>query len=126
MNAEIDALNEQITMLRQQAEGIKAMELSDMPKGGISRDMADMVAEVADLQMVCVQHVSDLIMKKQAVMDKIMQIDGSELRTILLLRYLQCLEWDDIAAKMHYSVRTVFSLHGEALQAFSQVCSKLQ
>ena len=69
-------------------------------------------------------------------MDLIMQVDGSELRTILLMRYLQGLDWDDIADRTNYSLRTVFSLHGEALNEFGEildemsdqdkVCSKLQ
>ena len=115
LDLEIQTLQDQISLLRKNAEGLRAMELSDMPKGGKGKDLSDYVAEIADLQMVCVQHVSELIMKKQEAIERIMSIDGSELRNVLLLRYIQCKEWDEIADKLQYNLRTIFRLHGEAL-----------
>lgn len=126
LDLEIQTLQEQISLLRKNAEGLRAMELSDMPKGGKGKDMSDYVAEIADLQMVCVQHVSELIMKKQDAIERIMSIDGSELRNVLLLRYIQCKEWDEIADKLQYNLRTIFRLHGEALKEFGDVVSNCQ
>ena len=136
MDLEIKTLQEQIEMLRQDAECVKSMQVSDMPKGGKSRDMSDAVVDSADLQMICARYMSELTQKRKEAMDLIMQVDGSELRTILLMRYLQGLDWDDIADRTNYSLRTVFSLHGEALNEFGEildemsdqdkVCSKLQ
>lgn len=126
LDLEIQTLQEQISLLRKNAEGLRAMELSDMPKGGKGKDLSDYVAEIADLQMVCVQHVSELIMKKQEAIERIMSIDGSELRNVLLLRYIQCKEWDEIADKLQYNLRTIFRLHGEALKEFGEVVSNYQ
>lgn len=126
LDLEIQTLQEQISLLRKNAEGLRAMELSDMPKGGKGKDLSDYVAEIADLQMVCVQHVSALIMKKQEAIERIMSIDGSELRNVLLLRYIQCKEWDEIADKLQYNLRTIFRLHGEALKEFGDVVSNCQ
>lgn len=126
LDLEIQTLQEQISLLRKNAEGLRAMELSDMPKGGKGKDLSDYVAEIADLQMVCVQHVSELIMKKQEAIERIMGIDGSELRNVLLLRYIQCLEWDEIADRLQYNLRTIFRLHGEALKEFGEVDSNCQ
>ena len=126
LDLEIQTLQEQISLLRKNAEGLRAMELSDMPKGGRGKDLSDYVAEIADLQMVCVQHVSELIMKKQEAIERIMSIDGSELRNVLLLRYIQCKEWDEIADKLQYNLRTIFRLHGEALKEFGEVDSNCQ
>ena len=126
LDLEIQTLQEQISLLRKNAEGLRAMELSDMPKGGKGKDLSDYVAEITDLQMVCVQHVSELIMKKQEAIERIMGIDGSELRNVLLLRYIQCLEWDEIADRLQYNLRTIFRLHGEALKEFGEVDSNCQ
>lgn len=126
LDLEIQTLQEQISLLRKNAEGLRAMELSDMPKGGKGKDLSDYVAEIADLQTVCVQHVSELIMKKQEAIERIMSVDGSELRNVLLLRYIQCLEWDEIADRLQYNLRTIFRLHGEALKEFGEVDSNCQ
>lgn len=120
LDLEIQTLQEQISLLRKNAEGLRAMELSDMPKGGKGKDLSDYVAEIADLQMVCVQHVSELIMKKQEAIERIMSIDGSELRNVLLLRYIQCKSWDEIIEDMHFDRSWVYRLHGAALQSFAK------
>lgn len=125
LDNEIQTLKEQIDRLRQDAEGVRAMELTDMPKGGKTRDMGDAVADVVDLQMLCAEYISDLVRRKSDAMACISKIEGSELRNVLFLRYMQCLEWDEIIDRLHYSRRTVFHLHGEALQEFSKLCTKL-
>ncbi len=126
MDLEIKTLNDQIVQLRHAAEGLKSMELSDMPRGAQGKNMADYVAELANMQLKCAQYVSELVDKKQNAIDYIMSIDGSELRNVLLLRYIQCKDWDDIANKLQYNPRTIFRLHGEALKEFEKVVSKCQ
>ena len=49
---ELKTLGEQIKHTRQEAEGVRAMQLSDMPKGGKGVDAAALLAEVVDLQTI--------------------------------------------------------------------------
>ena len=44
-------------------------------------------------------------------------MDSMECRTILEMRYLSFMEWDEIISRMGYSRSYVFRLHGEALNA---------
>lgn len=120
MGLEIDALADQIIVLRQEAEGIKAMELSDMPKGGKARDSADIIAEVVDLQQRRFELQLSHIKKREKAMCTIAFIDNSEYRTLLMLRYILCKSWDNIVDEMKCSYATVFRLHGAALQSFDQ------
>lgn len=120
MGLEIDALADQIIVLRQEAEGIKAMELSDMPKGGKARDSADIIAEVVDLQQRRFELQLAHIKRREQALCTIAFIDNSEYRTLLMLRYILCKSWDDIVDEMKCSYATVFRLHGAALQAFDQ------
>ena len=124
MDSEIKALQEQIIKLKKEAEGVRSMELTDMPKGGQARDTGDVVADYVELQKKCAAYMAELVSEKDEAMNSIMKIELSELRTVLILRYLQCLEWDDIASRMGYSLRTVFSIHGDALNEFEKVRSK--
>ena len=45
----------------------------------------------------------------------ILQVDSRELRTLLSLRYLSYLTWEQIAEEMEVDVRHVYRLHKAAL-----------
>lgn len=39
-------------------------------------------------------------------------------QSILFSRYIRCMEWEDMAVSLGYSVRRLYELHGNALEAF--------
>lgn len=120
MTLEIEALREEIILLRQEAEGIKAMTLSDMPKGGQPKDAAEIIAEVADLQRTRYERTLERMEKREQAMVVITRMEDGEQRAVLVMRYVLGKSWDDIVDEMHYSFATVFRLHGAALQSFEQ------
>lgn len=121
MDVEIDALQEQIDMLHAEAEGLKSMEITDMPKGGKSRDAACAIAEAADMQRERYGLILQRIKKREQALLAISAIDNSEHRTLLIQRYINCKSWDAIVDDMHYSYATIFRMHGVALQEFERV-----
>ena len=126
MNTEIDVLLEQIEMLRQEADGLRSMELSDMPKGGKGQDMGDAVATLVDLQRKHYDLVLDRMLKREKAMIVISRIDKSEQRTVLTMRYIMGRSWDDIVDKTHYAYSGIFKLHGQALVSFEKEWSKVE
>lgn len=126
LGMEIKTMNEQIQLLGQEAQGLKTMEISDMPKGGKVRDMADIVAEIADLQVACTERIRTFSKMRNKAFSAIVQIERSELRNILMKRYFFSENWDQIAKEMNYSHRAIFKLHGTALVEFEKECSKVQ
>lgn len=121
MSQEINTMQDYITMLRQEAEGVGAMRLSDMPKGGISKDMSDTIAKIIDLQNDSYRLILSRLEKRERLMIQIAQIKKSDLRTVLIRRYIVGEKWEAIASKMDYDLRSVFRLHGEALQALEEI-----
>lgn len=126
MTLEINALQEEITMLRQEAEGIKAMTLSDMPRGGQPKDAAELIAEVADLQRTRYELTLERMEKREQAMVSITKIEDGEQRALLVMRYILGKSWDDIVDEMHYAYSTIFKMHGEALLNFDKVWSKIE
>ena len=53
----------------------------------------------------------------KGIASAISRVDSMECRTILEMRYLSFMEWDEIISRMGYSRSYVFHLHGEALNA---------
>lgn len=50
---------------------------------------------------------------------RILAVETQELRTLLLLYYVDGCTWDQVAAQMNYAVSYVWKLHRAALQQFS-------
>lgn len=126
LGIEIDAMQEHIEQLRGEAEGLRAVEITDMPKGGgKARDAADLIAEVVDLQNKRLSLILDRMTKREHALFIIACIDNCDYRSVLLMRYIMCLSWDAIVDRLKYSYTSVFRLHGAALQAFEAQRQKL-
>ena len=124
-STELRALRMQIEKLRSEAEGVKAMTLSDMPKGGKSRGTEDAIADIVDLQALCAGKLETLVQDRHDAMTVIMRIERTELRTVLTLYYCDGQSWDEVAEETGYSVRQVLRLHGEALIEFAAKAKNL-
>ena len=118
MDAEIRALQLQIEKLRGDAEGVKAMAISDMPKGGNGYNAGDLIAEVVDLQAVCAMKMRELVKHRSEAVNIIMKIGRTDQRAVLMLYYCNCQSWEQVADALNYSVRQVLRIHGEALVEF--------
>lgn len=78
------------------------------------RNDNDLIEKIVDLECSINKRISELIDLRECYKKKICNVDG-EYSVLLNLRYVQCLNWQDIAKIMHRSEQTIFRLHGEAL-----------
>lgn len=118
LDVEVAALREQIHVLEKEAEGVQGMRYTAMPKGGKSRDTADVLAEIADLKTLYEKNIAALTEKRKVAMMAIAGIERTELRSVLLMRYCLGRSWSEIAEALNYSRRSILRMHGDALQAF--------
>lgn len=116
---EVRTLQEQVYIYRQAADGLKAMQLSDMPKAkGVGPDTADAIAKLVDTEKLCIEKILELTIAQNEATKIINCMGNSEHRNILDLRYIVGKSWDDIAVDMDMSLRNVHYLHGQAKRAF--------
>lgn len=112
--------------LRYKTEYEKEMELVDsvrstlggdgMPHGsGVSRKVEDQAIRLGEKAMEYKQAMENAIRVRQEVFDVIHDIPGIE-GDVLYYRYLCFMEWDKIADKLSYTVRSIYYAHGRALQ----------
>ncbi len=52
---------------------------------------------------------------EHAIMASIFEVQDKVFQSILLMRYVRCYRWEQIAEEMNYSIRQVQVLHGRAL-----------
>ena len=118
---EVSALVAQITKLRQDAQKVGSMRLSDMPKGGQAKESDDIIAELVDLQGVYSDKMLGLLRKQKRAVQMIAKMGAVEQQAILSYRYICAMSWDEITARMNYDRSWVYRLHGIALQNFAKI-----
>ncbi len=91
--------------------------LSGMPRrGGDPSAMATAVCEKIDLE----REVADLQAEQKELIKKIDELGSDALSTLLYLRYVRCLSWEEIMAKMGYCKAHIFRMHKEAIDQLEQ------
>jgi len=117
INTRINSKIEQIKSLRELAERITA-EIERTPKGN-GDGMAGAVDSIVDLQKEVCDEVALLVSVKRDINQIISEVENIDQRTVLELRYLSCLRWEEIAVIMGYSMQRVFQIHKEAINAIN-------
>lgn len=74
----------------------------------------DLIIKIVDLEEEITRSIDRLIDLKQEASKVIDQIDGVY-GTVLEMRYLECMRWEEIAYRLNYSIQHVYRLHGQAL-----------
>ena len=86
---------------------------SDMPKSP-NRDgsrMEDAIIKIIDLENEINQDMMKLVELKKDIIRRIKAVESAELQTILELRYLSYMRWEEIAIELGYGIDNVFRLH---------------
>ena len=119
MNRQIKAKERRLEWLREIAPG-PSMRFSqeEKAKGDPRSSLVENAAlKVVELEEEIASDILDLVRVMKDIASAISRVDSMECRTILEMRYLSFMEWDEIISRMGYSRSYVFRLHGEALNA---------
>lgn len=90
--------------------------MSDMPKGGGS-DREDRYIRLVDMRNEINAEIDRYVDLRQEIVDAIRTVPGLTLQTLLKLRYLDDMKWEQIAVDLNHDYRYVLKLHGRALEA---------
>ena len=112
----INAKLEQVQALRTLAEKASAILTgTPMGKGGVPQSMESTIEKMVDLQAVIDGELKQLMDTKLEIMTILKCVETIQLQTLLELRYLNFMAWEEIADAMNIQTRQVFRLHGKAL-----------
>lgn len=84
------------------------------PNKGHSR-LEDVVIQIIGLETEINQDMMKLVALKKDIIRRIKAVESAELQTILELRYLSYMRWEEIAIELGYGIDNVFRLHRNAL-----------
>ena len=111
----IKTLGLQIQEVREAKQQAKAQELSDMPKGNKQSDLSDYIVKLERLEEKVAYKLEEKKREKIEIENAITDVPDDVESDILYKRYIQLMDWEEIAEEIGYSVRHVYRYHGEAL-----------
>ena len=92
--------------------------LDDMPHGHNQTDLSSYAAHIDDLMFDLKCKLEDKIELRRNINMRIQTMRSETEKTILWMRYIKGMKWEQIAVQMKYNYRSVLKIHGRALQHF--------
>lgn len=125
LNQRIDSKLWQLASLRSLA-GKVTSNITGMPRNPSpsSSRLEDTIVKITALEDAINRDIDHLVDLKSTIVKLVEQIDDLDQKTILEMRYLSFMSWDQIATELHFSVRWVVKKHADALNAFESVMAK--
>ena len=117
IDVQINSKLEELYSLKAMAEKVTTTYQSDMVDG--SRDVhkrEGIICKIIDLQDEINSDIDQLVDLKIAIRQIIESLPDMEGRTVLNLRYVRLLKWQEVADTMGYSLRRVHNFHDRAIQ----------
>lgn len=111
-----NSLQEQEQQLREEMNGPKAIEYTDMPKAHRQSDLSDYMVRLERILDRIANEKNEMQKIQLEIEEKIIDVMDGEQSRILYLRYIQFMKWEDICVEMGYSWRQVHNIHSKALQ----------
>lgn len=84
----------------------------------------DIVIRVIELKKDISEQMKAYVKLQTKISKEIDEIENVRYRSLLIMRYVNCLKFEEISEKMHYGMRWVLTLHKEALKEFDRLHNK--
>lgn len=117
LNDSINAKLEQVGELRRKAQTVGSGS-SDGTHSSTPRDrIGEITARIVDLEREINEDIDRSVDLQREIRAAIATVPEVRLRTLLELRYINCLTLENIAVRMGYCYMQICRLHGKALTA---------
>lgn len=111
----VDEATERVERIRARLEAGRMSSITGMPRGG-SSDWTQTADRLIELEQRVNAQVREMVRWKLDAIDAIRSVGEPRLAEVLELYYIDGFTWEQVAQRMGVDVRTVFRLHGRALQ----------
>ncbi len=112
----IKAKKEQIKRLREMAEYVSPGGSFGVHGVSTGDKIGEASASIADIENDIKADMKALAKKRKEIMRVINSVDDSKQKKVLKLRYINCLEFSEIARKMNYSLSMIYKIHENGLE----------
>lgn len=124
IDAKLDSKLRQLAELRETIISISAVDYSkENVQVEPSSAIENSVIRLTELENEIEDDIDKLVAKKKHARDQISAVEGVY-GTVLEMRYLECMRWEEIAFRLSYGIRHIHRLHGEALEMIKSETSR--
>lgn len=122
-DARIERKEKEMQLQRLYAEAERVTSMMSFAGGGGGDKRKDaLLVEIADRSRDVEDAIAECLRREMLVEELVASITDIRLRTVLRLRYIDCIRWEKLRDKMDgmglpYEMRSIYKLHGAALQA---------
>lgn len=97
--------------------------IDGMPKGPshVTSVMEEQAIRIVDLENAISADERNLVSVRTEIAQVISRVGNETLTTILQMRYLDYMKWEDIMASLGYCRSYLYELHGRALQSIGAI-----
>lgn len=114
----INSRQNELYKLRLMAKSVSSPKLGEKVKSGGGNNAMSVVDKIIDLQQQINAEIDRLVDLKAEIHSKIEKVYNPQFIALLTDKYLNGLKFEQIAEKMEVADKTVYRLHGQALQVF--------
>lgn len=113
---EVRRLEEELQELIELQESCRAIQYSDMPKGGRSQsDLSDEMSRREELWRKILKARYKRIVEFKKIKTVIDRLPNTDERAVMSYRYLKSYDWGVVSAKSNMELRKAYRTHGKAL-----------
>lgn len=112
---------EELTAIKADILSLKTSSMTEHVSGTKESDLADKYIKLEKYFDAVIAEWDKLIDMRIEAKAMIKMLPDETQQAVLYARYINCMEWEQVAADMHYSWKGIFKLHGRALQSFERV-----
>lgn len=98
------------------AAGVKSQTLDGMPRAGGGNGLDEQVARIDALERRFFRERETALEIAERIQDMIDSLENFEQKSVLRLRYLEGMTWDEIGTAVYMGRSTVIRIHGRALE----------
>lgn len=81
--------------------------------------LSETIAKIVDFEADINARIDELVAMKQEAFNLINKVPDLDQQNVLVGRYIQMKQWEDIAVEFNFSTQWMFEIHGKGLIAFS-------
>lgn len=114
---------EELKLYRDRLPGLQ--DGDPVQTSGISDRTGNLAVKIASLDNRINEEIDILVDKKEEARELFENLNNNlKLKMIMELRYLECMEWEEVSKVSYYSLRYVHKLHGQAMETLFEKDTK--
>ena len=122
LDTKINRRMEQLSEIKSLATRVTSVITPDrVQTSGPGNNLENAMVRYLDIENEVKKTIDEYVETKNRIIKEIEQLSDDRFISVLSMRYLDYLPWEDIADELYMSERQVFRIHGKALIAFSEL-----